>query len=48
VTTRVVLDCDPGTDDAVAIMLAVPYPALGLSGLTTVDGNVPSGPGPRA
>jgi inosine-uridine nucleoside N-ribohydrolase len=48
VTIRVVLDCDPGTDDAGAIMLAVPYPALGLSAVTTVNGNVPFGSGPRA
>jgi purine nucleosidase/ribosylpyrimidine nucleosidase len=37
--TRVVLDCDTGTDDAVAIMLAALHPALDLVAVTTVFGN---------
>ncbi len=37
----VVLDCDTGTDDAVAIMLAALHPALDLLGVTTVHGNLP-------
>ena len=41
-------DTDCVADDAGAIMLAVPYPALGLSAVTTVNGNVPFGSGPRA
>ena len=36
----VVLDCDTGTDDAVAIMLAALHPGLDLLGVTTVFGNL--------
>lgn len=39
--THLVLDCDTGTDDAVAIMLAALHPDLVLEGVTTVNGNVP-------
>ena len=35
----VVLDCDTGTDDAVAIMVAALHPDLELVGVTTVWGN---------
>lgn len=37
---RVIVDCDPGHDDAIAIMLAVADPAIDLLAVTTVAGNV--------
>jgi purine nucleosidase len=36
----IILDCDPGVDDAVAIMLALTSPRLHVLGITTVAGNV--------
>lgn len=38
--TRVLIDTDPGIDDAVAIFLALASPELEVTGLTTVFGNV--------
>jgi inosine-uridine nucleoside N-ribohydrolase len=38
-TTPIILDCDPGHDDAIALMLAVASPELELVGVTTVSGN---------
>ena len=37
--TAVILDCDPGHDDAIALLLALASPELELLGVTTVAGN---------
>jgi len=37
--TRIILDCDPGHDDAIALMLALASPEVELLGVTTVFGN---------
>lgn len=37
--TPIILDCDPGHDDALAMILAAHNPALKLLGITTVSGN---------
>ena len=39
-TRRIILDCDPGHDDAVAILLALASAEIELLGLTVVGGNV--------
>jgi inosine-uridine nucleoside N-ribohydrolase len=37
--TPVIIDCDPGHDDAIALLLALASPEIDLVGLTTVHGN---------
>lgn len=39
--TKIILDVDTGTDDAVALMVAALSPDIELVGATTVDGNTP-------
>ena len=36
---KIILDCDPGHDDAVAIMLAIASDNIDLLGITCVGGN---------
>ncbi len=38
---RLVIDTDPGVDDAIAILLALAAPRVEVVGLTTLGGNVP-------
>ena len=38
-STPLVIDCDPGHDDAIAILLALASPEVELRGVTTVAGN---------
>ena len=38
---RVLIDTDPGIDDAIAILLALASPELDVAGITVVHGNVP-------
>lgn len=40
---HVIIDTDPGIDDALAILLALHSPELQISAITTVSGNVPVG-----
>ena len=36
---KIILDCDPGHDDAIAMMMAAKHPAIDLLGITIVAGN---------
>ncbi|HTN61152.1 MAG TPA: nucleoside hydrolase, partial [Devosia sp.] len=38
---RVIIDCDPGEDDCVALLVALASPELDLVGISVVAGNVP-------
>jgi purine nucleosidase len=38
--TKIILDCDPGIDDALALAFAHGHPGIELVGVTTVAGNV--------
>ncbi len=41
-TRRIIIDCDPGQDDAVNLLMALAAPdSLDILGITTVAGNVP-------
>ena len=40
-TMKIIIDTDPGQDDAVAILLALASPELEVLGITAVAGNVP-------
>ena len=37
---KIIIDCDPGIDDAFALVFAAGHPGLELRGITTVAGNV--------
>src|SRR4029079_13381386 len=38
-STPILIDCDPGHDDAIALLLALASPELELLGVTSVSGN---------
>jgi len=38
-TRKLIIDCDPGVDDAMALVLAMKYPGFEILGITTVFGN---------
>lgn len=44
---KVIIDCDPGIDDALALMLAIASPELEILGITVVCGNVPAETGAK-
>ncbi|MGL5756551.1 MAG: nucleoside hydrolase [Paraclostridium sp.] len=39
---KVIIDCDPGIDDSLALLLAINSPELEILGITTCSGNVPA------
>ncbi|WP_318765446.1 nucleoside hydrolase [Lactiplantibacillus carotarum] len=41
-TRNVIIDCDPGIDDSLALLLALNSPELNVVGITIVCGNVPT------
>src|SRR5688572_18579469 len=36
---KLIIDCDPGIDDAIALILAIQYPGFEILGITTTFGN---------
>lgn len=44
---RIIIDTDPGVDDAIAILMALAAPSVEVAGLTVVGGNVPHARGLR-
>lgn len=38
---RVIIDCDPGIDDAIALLLAFASPGIEILGITALAGNIP-------
>lgn len=38
---KIIIDCDPGIDDSLAIMLALTSPEIEVLGITIVCGNSP-------
>lgn len=44
---RIIIDTDPGVDDAIAILMALATPSVEVAGLTVVGGNVPHARGLR-
>ena len=38
---KIILDCDPGMDDSMAIVMAVKSKELDVKAITTVNGNYP-------
>ncbi len=37
---KIIIDCDPGIDDCLALMLALSSPELEILGITTISGNI--------
>ena len=44
---RIIIDTDPGVDDAIAILMALAAPSVEVAGITVVGGNVPHARGLR-
>ena len=44
---KVIIDCDPGIDDSLALLLALNSPELDVLGITIVSGNVPANQGAK-
>lgn len=44
---RIIIDTDPGVDDAIAILMALAAPSVEIDGITVVGGNVPHARGLR-